>query len=208
MNPRGRPLLRMHDNSPFSIILERLLRGLPHCLAAAFIDQEGEAVEAVGWVDLFDIKVTGAHLLIILRTLPTTHPGATRELVITATNLSYRVHALPEGYALVLMFSRDAAFDISPRAVQACSRALCLEAGFDGDQGPMWFAVEVTAQNAGASRPHKVRAEGDWHEVEVLGAIVGLADRERGYRVRLSNGNEVTLLREPLGRWWSDGPII
>jgi hypothetical protein len=198
----------MHDNSPFSIILERLLRGLPNCLAVGFIDLEGEAVEAVGWVDLFDIKVTGAHLLIILRTMPTAQPGATKELVITATRMSYRVQALPEGYALVLMFSRDGAFDISPRAVQACSRALCREAGFDeSDQGPIWFAVEVTAQNAGASRPHKVRAEGDWHEVEVLGALVGLADRERGYRVRLANGNEVTLLREPLGRWWSDSPI-
>jgi hypothetical protein len=40
--------------------------------------------------------------------------------------------------------------------------------------------------------------------VEVLGTVVGLASRERGWRVRLDTGVEVTLVREPGGFWYAD----
>jgi hypothetical protein len=40
--------------------------------------------------------------------------------------------------------------------------------------------------------------------VDVLGALVGLGPRERGFRVRLPSGHEMTLVRERLGQWFAD----
>ena len=37
-----------------------------------------------------------------------------------------------------------------------------------------------------------------------MGAVVGLAPRERGFRVRLPSGHEMMLVRERLGRWFAD----
>ena len=37
-----------------------------------------------------------------------------------------------------------------------------------------------------------------------MGAVVGLAPRERGFRVRLQSGAEMMLVRERLGRWFAD----
>jgi hypothetical protein len=208
MNHRTRPFVRMQENGAFGGILEAALRAMPGCIAVAFVDQEGEAVDAVGWAEEFDIKVAGAHLRIMLEVAQSAHLGATQDLLISATHLSYRVRAMAEGYALVFLFIRDAAFIASQRATDVCIHALSREAGFDIQGKPAWFPVEVVAHGA-LTKPRRVRGQGAWYEVEVLGVMVGvgLAHRERGYRVRLANGNEATLLREPLGRWWSDTPI-
>ena len=37
-----------------------------------------------------------------------------------------------------------------------------------------------------------------------MGALVGLAPRENGFRVRLPSGAEMMLVRERLGRWFAD----
>ena len=38
----------------------------------------------------------------------------------------------------------------------------------------------------------------------MLGRLAPLGPRERGWRVRLENGAEVTLVREPGGHWYAD----
>jgi hypothetical protein len=43
--------------------------------------------------------------------------------------------------------------------------------------------------------------------VEVLGAVMGLSVRERGFRVRTAQGAELMLVREPNQRWYADEPI-
>ena len=203
MSRKDRPFTVMQEDGAFGPILERAVRDLAGCIAVAFVDQEGEAVDAVGWADLFDIKVAGAYLLIMLVELRASLAD-TRELIITATHLSYRIRALPEGYALVFLFERDAAFIPNTRVIDVCIHSLSREAGFESDSKPGWHPVEVTVHG---SKPRRARGAGDWLDIEVLGAVVGLAHRERGFRVRLQNGNEVTLLCEPLGRWWSDATL-
>ena len=208
MSRRERPFLRMQESGDFGSILERAVRTLPGCIAVAFVDHEGEAVDAVGWAELFDIKVAGAYLRIMLGELSPAHLGETRELIIAATHLSYRIRALPEGYALVFLFERDAAFIPSKRALDLCIHALSREAGFEIESKPGWHPVEVMVHGSSAhSKPRCARGEGEWLDLEVLGAVVGLPHRERGFRVRLQNGHEVTLLREPVGRWWSDASL-
>lgn len=205
---KDRSFTRMQEDGAFGPILERAVREMPGCIAVAFVDQEGEAVDAVGWAELFDIKVAGAYLLIMLEEIRSVAAGETRELIITATHLSYRIRALPEGYALVFLFERDAAFIPSKRELDLCIHALSREAGFETGGKPGWYPVEVVVHGPPThSKPRRARGEGDWLDLEVLGAVVGLVHRERGFRVRLQNGNEVTLLREPLGRWWSDATL-
>jgi hypothetical protein len=41
----------------------------------------------------------------------------------------------------------------------------------------------------------------------VLGSLIGLRARERGFRVRLDHGIEATVVREPGGTWYSEDPI-
>ena len=53
-------------------------------------------------------------------------------------------------------------------------------------------------------RPKRLKVGGRCEPVEVMGALVGLAPRERGFRVRLPNGAEMMLVRERLGRWFAD----
>jgi hypothetical protein len=62
--------------------------------------------------------------------------------------------------------------------------------------------VEVEALGP-THRPTSLRAGSEWERVIVLGTVVGLG-RDRGYRVRLSSGAELTLVREPLGHWFVD----
>jgi len=77
-----------------------------------------------------------------------------------------------------------------------------------------WHRVDVQT-HASSTRPVALRpafrawdpeasGPGPWMPVEVLGAMVGLASDERGYRVRLPTGAEITLLREKCRLWFSD----
>lgn len=205
MPEQRRPFARMESGSAFGDILERFVRNTPGCYAAVFVDPEGEAVDAVGWAEAFDVLVAGAHFRIVLADAAVMPGGSIRELIVTAVHCSYRLMCLPEGYALVLLFRRDCAFSVSRRALLACAHELSSEAGFSLSQSePIWHAVEVLPSGDITHRPRRARGRGDWNDVEVLGTIVGLSARERGFRVRLGNGAEMTLLREPLGHWWAD----
>ncbi|MCS6900450.1 MAG: hypothetical protein RMJ98_12335 [Myxococcales bacterium] len=207
MNFHRHPFIRMHEGGAFSDILEDTLRQLPGCIAIVFVDQEGEAVDAVGWADEFDIKVAGAHLRLMLDLAHFSCGGETQDLIISASQIGYRVRVVAEGYALVFLFTRDLAFHASPRVLEASIYAICKEAGFSLPTKQSWFAAEVLTYEAPPYKPRRARGRGDWLDLQVLGALVGAGHQERGYRVRLSNGHEVTLLREPLGRWWSDAPL-
>jgi hypothetical protein len=205
---RSRDFHRTENLSPFGRILERLIRSVPGCRGAAFVDHEGEAVDVAGYDSDWDIKVAGAHIRILLDDAASLPAGAVRTLVISTKSSSYFARVLPEGYAIAMVLGPRAAFEVSERAVTACAREFSLEAGFDLDRAtPRWFPVEVSPRGARSVRPRRARAGADWHDVDVLGTLVGLRARERAYRVRLGNGAEVTLLREPLGRWWSDDQL-
>jgi hypothetical protein len=118
---------------------------------------------------------------------------------------------LPDGYALALLLRPRSGFTISMRALRACTRALTVEAGWTAPRGTAeraWFPVMVEADRRG--RPVRVWARGredDPVTVEVLGALMGLAVRERGFRVRTGDGRELTLVCEPRRRWYADEDV-
>lgn len=193
--------------SAFVAILDDLIGRIPGARSAILVDYDGEAVDYGGQGDPFDIKVGGAHWRIILGDLRPLIPtlGEPRTLLVRAEQRSFVIHALHDGYALVVTLTRRAGFTGSSRALEVCARAIGLEAGWPpAPPSRTWYAVEVEAAvPSGRGRPCRLLG-GDDAELEVLGAVMGLATRERGYRVRLRSGAELTLVREPGGHWYAD----
>lgn len=208
--PRRPRTPRAQTPSAFSPFLEALLNGCPGCRAVAFVDREGEAVDFIGSGTEFDIKVAAAHLRILLQEAETLPGGPAQRLVVGNELRSYVIEQLPEGYALVLVYPARAAFTVSERALNACARALGREAGFPiapRSNRPFWLPVDVLPRHPRHRRPEWAHLAGSWQSVQVIGVQMGLLPKERGYRVRLAGGAEVTLVREPLGRWFVDDKL-
>lgn len=186
--------------TPFTPILADLVARIPGAYASMLVDFEGETVDYAGAGEPFDLKVAAAHLRIVLCDLESCRAlGDPRWLVIRGAARSIIARSLPEHYAVVVLLRRRAGFTASGRAFAVCERALCEEAGLPlVDSGPRWYPVVVDADRRG--RPVRVASS----PVEVLGSVLGLGARERGFRVRTHAGLEITLIREPRRCWYSD----
>lgn len=214
------------DRTTFTTILDALLERVSGAYAAAIVDSEGETVDYSGRGEPFDMRVAAAHLQLLVQDLARLEKlGEPRWLVIRGARKSIAATALAEGYALCILLEPRAAFSISTRAVKACVRALMAEAQWTlPEQSPearkinMWFPVRVETDRRG--RPVQVARTDDGGaesgiagakhaavQVEVLGAVMGLPVRERGYRVRTLDGTELMLVRESGHRWYADEPV-
>ena len=198
--PSRRPPARDVDATPFTTILDDLLRRVPGAYGAALVDGEGETVDYAGMAAPFDMRVAAAHLQIIVRQVEEWGAlGAPRWLIVRGVRRSVVIRVLPEGYALAVLLRRRAGFTASHRAFAACELALAKEAGWATPVGRPWYPVEVEVDARG--RPTKLRPE---LAVEVLGAAVGLPAPERGFRVRTRDGVELMLVREARHCWYAD----
>lgn len=222
---------RDQHESAFAQILGDLVPRVPGARAAALVDAQGETVDYAGGTTPYDLRVAAAHLRIVLFTAQaqSTLVGV-RWCAVRASLGSYLVYALPEGYALVLVFARGGGLVGWHRAVAACNRALANEAGWAGVDTwcEPWFAVEVVPD--ANRRPRSIKISGRVRSVEIVGALAngrratpsasaaptrGRAGTGalaaipplRGWRVRLDTGAEATLIREPGGTWYSDEPL-
>jgi hypothetical protein len=194
------------DATPFTEILGELLRRVPGAYAAALVDSQGETVDYTGRGDPFDLRVAAAHLQLVLQGIARLGVlGAPSWVVVRGELKSVAASVLPDGYALGLLLRSRSAFTISTRALRVCVRALAAEAGWPspelGMQRRSWFAVGVDTDRRG--RP--VRVAGT--PVEILGAVIDLPVRERGFRVRTQSGTELMLVREPGNRWYADEDV-
>lgn len=202
--------VRDTDATPFTTILDALIERVTGAFAAAIVDSQGETVDYAGRGEPFDLRVAAAHVQIVLAGLERFGVlGEPRWVVIRGARKSVAASVLPDGYVLVLLLRPRAAFTISTRALKVCTRALAEEAGWtdlakrDGVKQRSWFEVPVETDRRG--RPTHVGAKRV--SVEVLGAVMGLSVRERGFRVRTAEGSELTLVREPRKRWYADEPV-
>lgn len=216
--PRGVAAVRDANESAFSAILQQLLRGLPGAYAAAFVDDEGECVEYVGEVDAFHVKVAGAHFRVTLELLNGTRSlGRPIWFLVRGSNESALVYRLADFYALVVLFTRGAGFARTPRAMAAALRQISDEGAFKYD-GERWYPARFTLDAAGkpvtwhqrtSGAGTGIRARSTDDEVretavEIVGSVVGLGRGERGYRLRLPGGAEVTAIREVSRVWYTD----
>jgi hypothetical protein len=198
------PSARDQDATPFSNILTELVED-SGAQCAALVDAEGETVDYAGRGDPFDIRILAAEWRIILQRVgEAKHLGASWEMVVRARRKSFLVEALPEGYALVMELARRAS-GASDRALCRARQRLCEEAGFPDVADPRgrWSKVAVEEEPGASRRPVRLTVEKEELDVTVLGRISDPeASRAQSFRVRLSTGEECTLVREPLGRWY------
>ncbi|MGA2450191.1 MAG: hypothetical protein ABTD50_16070 [Polyangiaceae bacterium] len=203
---RRTPPPRDQGESAFAPILAAFVARVRGALAAVLVDAEGEAVDYAGVLDPFAARLAGAHWRIVLNDAMAEKSDGALWLAVGTDHRSYIARALPDGYALVVVLTRSAAFVRWDRAVQVCVAGLGAEAGWTGMRQPDWFAVRVTSHPDG--RPLAVRLNDRLRAVEILGVVAnGLGPKERGWRVRLTTGAETTLVREVWGTWYADEPL-
>jgi predicted regulator of Ras-like GTPase activity (Roadblock/LC7/MglB family) len=197
---------RDQDPSIFTSILSQLVHSVPGATAAALVDYDGETVDYAGALDAFDLKVTAAHWqLVLARTTETGLFGPIRQITVRARGKSYLVRRIHAAYTVVVVLHPRAAFAAPERALQEADARLRSEAGFDVEfRESRWFAVEVRTEPSDRARPRALRVGNAWQSVEVMGAMVGLRPREKGFRVRLPSGAELLLVRERFGSWFAD----
>ncbi len=211
MNTRARvALARDQDASQFSAILLRLCDGCA-AHAAALVDKEGETVDYAGRISPYEIRVAAAELRLVLAfTRAAEVPGfrEVNDIRIRTRLRSYAVIGLGDGYAIVLELARHSSA-LSKRALLQATRELESEAGIASVLPPgctPWSRVEVRLSSEDARRPEALWLNRAWQVVSVLGRYRShdLEPRERGYLARLPSGAELSLVREPLGRWFMD----
>ena len=210
------PLQSIHRDqgaSDFTSILERVVAETRSARAAALFDYEGETVDYAGNLDPFQIRIIAAHFQILLaelRDLPKV--PAPRQLCIRAKGSAFVIRVIDDAYSLVVITHARAPFAVSERVLRDAEVVLASEAGLSlVRSGPKWRRVDVELDHDKRGAPVRVRPTplgaakaADWVGVLVLGAVVGLAKRERGYRVRFDNGNEANLVCERARLWFVD----
>jgi hypothetical protein len=199
--------------SPFSLILEDLLDAVRFVRGAALFDFEGETVDYAGELEPFDMKVAAATFQMVLGELrECKHLSSAYELCVGTPKAGYVLRILDDSYSLLLIVRRPGTFAVSRRVLDEIDARILDEAGLAVRRRPGWFRVEVESAER-SDRPRRVRPiapigagpyEPPWLEIEVLGAVVGLERRQKGYRIRLTSGAEVTLLRESRHLWFVD----
>lgn len=161
--------------------------------------------------DPFAIRLAAAEFGIVLRSaLRRAVLGNVEEIFVRGRERSFLVRALPVGYGLILQLPRRRA-SASRRAIAAAVRALSIEAGFEGPLScrgepgqAAWRSVGVEEESVRSRRPAVVVMGDSKLGLDVIGRVALDDPRERGYRIRLESGQEGTLVREPLGRWYLD----
>ena len=95
---------------PFKALLKPLMEHLPGAQGAIIVDWEGEAVDQIGSMDEYELKVIGAHKGVILQNIRATagrlNQGSLLELVITTSAVQILVMPVTQDYFLVLALDR------------------------------------------------------------------------------------------------------
>lgn len=197
---RKAPAPRDMAESSFSRTLSDLVRRYPGCYGAVLVDMDGEAVDYAGREEPFELRVAAAHLQIVSAQV---RDAPIRSLLVRAERGSFLLHRLPDGYAIVLLLHRGAGFLDAPRALSVAERLLSTDAGFrlrDENEAP-WFVVDVMVDEE--DRPRWIMVDDKRERTTVIGVVMGLRPSERGFRVRLETGMELTLIREPSRVWFT-----
>jgi len=199
---------RDQDTTGFTHILQNLIEALPGVAAAALVDELGECVDYAGVLESYEIRLASAHLQIELRNVMAQLSGAfgtVRGLTVCARKRTFLAMRIVEEYNLILVFTGGGPLPVSSRALAQAEYDIRMEGGWEPPVDmERWIHLLVDARPHDRWRPHRVQLAEAWHEVDVIGTVVGLAEGERGFRVRTRTGAEMTLVRERLGHWYAD----
>jgi predicted regulator of Ras-like GTPase activity (Roadblock/LC7/MglB family) len=196
--------------SGFAAPLGRLCEALS-ARAAAIVDRDGETVDFAGIADIYATKVAAAELQLVMQAVTSApHLGASplQRVIVRAQSSTLAAVSMGSGYTLIVHLPRRS-FMLSQRALSQAVRELCMEGGFSvpGEyRREQWFQVRIEDDNSPARRPVSIWMDDAWHPVDVFGRVLNgdLAAGEVAYRVHLANGEEATIVREAMGRWYSE----
>ena len=112
---------------PFKALLNSLIERVPGAQGAIIADWEGEAVDHVGVMDDYDLKVIGAHKGVILHNMREVvdrlGDDELKEIIITTEQAQTLVLPVTKDYYLVLTLDRS---DVLGRALMEARR--CIQA--------------------------------------------------------------------------------
>lgn len=112
---------------PFKALLRSLVERVPGAQGAIIADWEGEAVDQVGDMDDYDLKVMGAHKGVVLHNMREVVDRLgnddLREIVITTRQTQTLILPVTKDYYLVLTLDRS---DMLGRALMEARR--CVQA--------------------------------------------------------------------------------
>ncbi len=112
---------------PFKSLLNLLIERVPGAQGAIVADWEGEAVDQVGIMDDYDLKVIGAHKGVILHSMRDVvdrlGDDELREIIITTKHAQTLILPVTKDYYLVLTLDRS---DMLGRALLEARR--CIQA--------------------------------------------------------------------------------
>jgi len=112
---------------PFKSLLNSLIERVPGAQGAIVADWEGEAVDQVGIMDDYDLKVIGAHKGVILHSMRDVvdrlGDDELKEIIITTKEAQTLVLPVTKDYYLVLTLDRS---DMLGRALLEARR--CIQA--------------------------------------------------------------------------------
>ena len=114
--------------TPFTSILQRTVERVPGAIGAIFADWEGEAVDLAGQNHRDELKYIGAHYGVILNNVQALlrlfHFGEAVEIVIQHEKVDLCVHAVGDGYYIVLAVSADGHLATALREARVCAAVL------------------------------------------------------------------------------------
>lgn len=203
--------VRDQEPSAFSQALQRLCDST-NALSVALVDSIGETVDYAGVLDPFETRVAAAEWGIVVDTLKSTSSqnwAETAEFYYRGKKRSFAVFTLVQGYALVLELPARR-LNVSHRALVEAVRAISEEGGLEVPGAwaavqERWTRVQVESDRH-FRRPMAILRDGRWLRLEILGRVARdqLRTSETGFRVRIEDGEEITLVREPLNHWYAD----
>lgn len=113
---------------PFKSLLSSLVERVPGAQGAIIADWEGEAVDHVGIMDDFELKVIGAHKGVVLHNMRAVvdrlGDDDLREIVITTKQTQTLIMPVTKDYYLVLTLDRSDMLGRALMEARRCVRAL------------------------------------------------------------------------------------
>lgn len=116
---------------PFKSLLNALVERVPGAQGAIIADWEGEAVDHVGLMDDYDLKVIGAHKGVILHNMREVVDrlgnDELKEIIITTGQTQTLILPVTKEYFLVLTLDRSDMLGRALLEARRCIQALYLE---------------------------------------------------------------------------------
>lgn len=203
---------RDQAESAFTPILRRLLLRATGVLAVCFVDDEGECVDYCAALSVFDVKVTGAQLRVVmdplLEGIRRVGGGESWSLHVRGEQRELVARRIDEQYLLVVVIKPRA---LTRRLLGGIEQAVCdlrWEAGLTTPEWePAVDSVRVEVRTA-VGWPYAPAAFHDGGERVRIAAVLGRWSEGGGhqgrlcFRVRTEAGEELTLAHDrSFDRW-------